>query len=105
MPAGQKVLLDSVVSAELPRAIQTADQVLRHRQLLHILLLRTFPHADAVPKAGFEATRHNLESEVLGTATYDWREARALLYNAFEERSHMLEQFFDCMQFAVVLGM
>jgi len=68
--------LDASFSVELPKAVQTAEQILTQRQPLHLLLMRTFPQ---LPQGGDppDLGRYNLETEVLGSAFYDWREVRA----------------------------
>ena len=76
--AGASAQTEATLSVELPKSLQTADQLLTQRQPLHLVLMRTFPHhADSTAPAELE--RHNLESEVLGTAYYDWREVRPCL--------------------------
>ena len=74
--AGVNVSLNAFTTVTLPESIQTAEQILEQYQPLRIVLLRTFPHANPgnEDKAPPDLTRANLESEVLGTAFYDWRE-------------------------------
>jgi hypothetical protein len=75
---------------ELPKSVQTAEQILTQRQPLHLLLMRTFPQlpqgADP-PDLG----RDTMETELLGSAFYDWREVRAAgsLLKLFALRSNI----------------
>jgi hypothetical protein len=85
--------LDASFSVELPKSVQTAEQILTQRQPLHLLLMRTFPQLPQLPQGADppDLGRDTMETELLGSAFYDWREVRAAgsLLKLFALRSNI----------------